>query len=202
MPKRLFLIRHGHTVWNGPPHRIQGQFESDLSDQGRKAAQDLGAEMRRPDRIVSSPAERCLQTVDCLFGATPDATDPGLLEIDLGWFCGLLATEVAERDPAAWYGWRHTPARMRPGDGETLAELQDRFVAAVRTVHNSMRDDECVLIATHGGCLRTLICYDRDAPLDIYPDITMDNLTLLKFEGERIERGAVGLRRVAADEFG
>lgn len=201
MAKRLYLIRHGHTEWNGPPHRIQGQFESNLSEQGRAAARELGQQLRRPDRIVSSPAERCLQTVDCLFGRAPDATDPGLLEIHLGWFCGLLATEVAERDPQSWYGWRHTPARLRPGDGETLEEVQTRFVAAVQRVHDAMAADECVLVATHGGCLRTLICFDRNAPLDIYPDIAMDNLTLLKFEGERIERGAVGLRRIAADEF-
>jgi broad specificity phosphatase PhoE len=202
MTKRLFLIRHGHTVWNGPPHRIQGQFESDLSETGQSAARELGAQLNAPNRIVSSPAARCLQTVDCLFGREPDATDASLLEINLGWFCGLLATEVAERDPDAWHGWRHTPARIRPGEGETLEELQSRFVAAVRDIHDAMAEDESLLIATHGGCLRTLICYDRDAPLDVYPDIAMDNLTLLKFEGERVERGALGLRRIHPNEFG
>ncbi|HZD25299.1 MAG TPA: histidine phosphatase family protein [Alphaproteobacteria bacterium] len=200
MSKRLYLIRHGHTVWNGPPHRIQGQMQSDLSEAGRAATRALGRQLSLPDRIISSPAERCLQTVDCLFGREPDALEPRLLEINLGWFCGLLATEVEERDPDAWYGWRHTPARLRPGDGETLEELQARVVQAMQEIVAGTRPDERLFIATHGGCLRTLICYDRDAPLDIYPDIAMENLTLLRFEGDALTRGGLGLRRIRPDE--
>jgi broad specificity phosphatase PhoE len=199
--KRVYLIRHGHTVWNGPPHRIQGPYHSDLSATGMAAARELGKQLRQPDRIVSSPADRCLQTVDCLFGREPDAIEERLVEIHLGWFCGLLATEVAERDPDAWYAWRHTPARTRPGDGETLEELQQRSVAGLNDVIAGTREDECVIVATHGGVLRTLVCYDRDAPLDIYPDIAMDNLSLFMFEGESFERGGVNLRRVLPEEF-
>ena len=58
--KRLYLIRHGHTVWNGPPLRFQGQMDSSLSDDGRSEAIALGKRMPyQPDRIVSSPALRC-----------------------------------------------------------------------------------------------------------------------------------------------
>lgn len=197
--KRLYLIRHGHTVWNGPPHRVQGQMQSDLSEQGREAARALGKQLPQPDRIFSSPADRCLQTVDCLFGREPDGVDPRCLEIDLGWFCGLLATEIAERDSEAWHAWVYTPARTRPGGGETLEELQARFVAGVRDIQAQIKDDEYVFLATHGGCLRSLVCYDRDAPLDMYPDVAMENLTMFCLEGERLERGGLNLRRVTAD---
>jgi|GEM_PF-1804351 len=201
MAKRLYLIRHGHTTWNGPPHRIQGQMQSDLSEQGVAAAQALGQQLRQPDRIVSSPAARCLQTVDALFGRTPDSTEERLVEIDLGWFCGLLATEVEARDPEAWLAWRHLPARTRPGGGETLAELQARAVAGVQAVLAGAGDDECVFVATHGGVLRTLVCYDRDAPLDMYPDISMDNLSLFRLDADRLERGGVHMRRILPGEM-
>ena len=194
--KRLYLIRHGHTVWNGPPHRVQGQMQSDLSEVGREAARELGKLLPQPDRIFSSPADRCLQTVDCLFGRTPDKTDPRCLEIDLGWFCGMLATDIEEQDPQAWHAWVHTPARTRPGGGETLAELQARFVAAIRDIQAEIAEDEYVFLATHGGCLRTLVCYDRGAPLDMYPVIAMDNLTMFRLDGERLEEGGLNLRRV------
>jgi len=201
MAKRVYLIRHGHTVWNGPPHRVQGQLESDLSEQGRDAAQVLGRQLRKPDRIVSSPAARCLQTVDALYGRDPDSIEERLVEIHLGWFCGLLATEVAARDPDAWSDWRHRPARTRPGGGETLEELQERAVAGLHAVLATGADEECVLVATHGGVLRTLICYDRDAPLDMYPDIAMDNLSLFRLDPGTFERGGVQMHRIQAEEM-
>jgi alpha-ribazole phosphatase len=199
---RLYLIRHGHTVWNGPPHRIQGPYHSELSEDGKAAARELGRQLNAPDRIVSSPADRCLQTVDCMFGREPDHVDERLVEIYLGWFCGKLATEVWERDAAAWDAWRHRPARTRPGgDGETLSEVQARFVAAVKEVQASVEEGEKVLIATHGGCLRTLICYDRAAPLDMYPDISMDNLSMFRLMGRRLEPGGLNVNRVSPEEF-
>lgn len=171
-------------------------MQSDLSEQGRAAARELGQQLPPPERIFSSPADRCLQTVDCLFGREPDQLDPRCLEIDLGWFCGLLSTEIAERDPQAWHDWVYTPARTRPGGGETLAELQERFVAGVRDIQAQIKEDEYVFLATHGGCLRTLVCFDRDAPLDMYPDVAMENLTMFALEGDRIERGGLNLKRV------
>ena len=111
----------------------------------------------------------------------------------------MLASEIAEKDPEAWQAWVHTPARTRPGGGETLAELQERFVAGVRDIQARIGDDEYVFLATHGGCLRTLVCFDRDAPLDMYPDVAMDNLTMFVLEGERLERGGLNLRRVTPD---
>lgn len=199
--KRIYLIRHGHTLWNGPPHRIQGQMESDLSERGQKDARELGRQLQQPGFIISSPADRCLQTVDCLFGRKPDATEERLIEIHLGWFCGLLATEVEARDPKAWYDWRHKPAWTRPGDGETLEELQERSVAGLNHLIKCHGNGNRVLVATHGGVLRTLICYDRNAPLDMYPDIAVDNLCLFLFEGEKFNRGGLNLRRINPEEF-
>lgn len=200
--KSLYLIRHGHTVWNGPPHRVQGPYHSDLSEDGKAAARELGAQLSPPDRIVSSPADRCLQTVECLFGREPDGVDERLVEIYLGWFCGMLASEVEEKDAEAWRMWRHHPARTRPGgDGETLSELQARFVAAVKEIQATVEDGEKVLIASHGGCLRTLICYDRGAPLDMYPDISMENLSIFRLQGERLEPGGLNVVRTLPEEF-
>ncbi len=107
-----------------------------------------------------------------------------------------------EKGPAGWCRRALEPPRTRPGgEGETLSELQARFVAAVKEVQATVEEGEKVLIATHGGCLRTLVCYDRGAPLDMYPDIAMDNLSLFRLNGARLEPGGLNVIRTLPEEF-
>ena len=146
--KRLYLIRHGHTVWNGPPLRFQGQMDSSLSETGRSDAIALGKRMPyQPDRIISSPALRCRQTVDCLFGRQPDEIEPRCIEIGLGWCEGLLATEAAEIDANAVRTWQEAPWEGSPWGGESLEVLQKRVVAGVTDIVAGIKADERVFLA-------------------------------------------------------
>ena len=200
--KRLYLIRHGHTVWNGPPLRFQGQMDSSLSEDGRAEATALGKRMPyRPDRIVSSPALRCRQTVECLFGRPPDAIEPRCIEIGLGWFEGRLATEVAEQDPDAVRTWQEAPWTGAPWGGESLEELQERVVAGVSDIVAGIVPGEKVFLAVHGGVLRTLICFVDDAPLSNYTDIPMANLTLLELAADKLVRGGHNIRKVRPEDM-
>ena len=200
--KRLYLIRHGHTDWNGPPLRFQDQMDSTLSEDGRNEAIALGKRMPyQPDRIVSSPALRCRQTVDCLFGRAPDAIEPRCIEISLGWFEGLLAAEVAEQDPDAIRTWQEAPWRGAPWGGESLEELQERVVAGVSDIVAGIEPGEKVFLAVHGGVLRTLICYIGDLPLSHYSDIPMANLTLMELAAGRLGRGGHNIRNVRPEDM-
>ncbi len=200
--KRLYLIRHGHTVWNGPPLRFQGQMDSSLSNEGRSAAVALGKRMpHQPDRIVSSPALRCRQTVACLFGRAPDMIEPRCIEIGLGWFEGLLATEAAEQDPDAVRTWQEAPWEGAPWGGESLEDLQERVVAGISHIVDGIDRDERVFLAVHGGVLRTLICYVNDIPLSQYSAIPMANLTLFELTAEKLVRGGNNIRNIEPEEM-
>jgi broad specificity phosphatase PhoE len=200
--KRLYLIRHGHTVWNGPPLRFQGQMDSSLSETGRSEAIALGRRMPyQPDRIVSSPALRCRQTVDCLFGRPPDAIEPRCIEIGLGWLEGQLATEAAAQDPDAVRTWQEAPWEGAPWGGESLEDLQERVVAGVSDIVAGIEPGEKVFLAVHGGVLRTLICFVDDAPLSNYTDIPMANLTLLELAADRLVRGGQNIRNVRPEDM-
>lgn len=200
--KRLYLIRHGHTVWNGPPLRFQGQMDSSLSDSGRADAVALGKRMPyQPDRIISSPALRCRQTVDCLFNRKPDAIEPRCIEIGLGWFEGLLATEVAERDPEAVRTWQETPWDGAPWGGESLADLQDRVVAGVTDIVAAIEPGEKVFLAVHGGVLRTLVCFVNDTLLSEYGNIPMANLNMFELVGGELVRGGHNIRNVQPEDM-
>ncbi|MBT3331225.1 MAG: histidine phosphatase family protein [Rhodospirillaceae bacterium] len=200
--KRLYLIRHGHTVWNGPPLRFQGQMDSSLSEIGRADAVALGKRMPyQPDRIVSSPALRCRQTVDCLFGRKPDEIEPRCIEIGLGWCEGLLATEAAKIDAEAVRIWQEAPWEGSPWGGESLEVLQTRVVAGVSDIVAGIKPDERVFLAVHGGVLRTLICYINDLPLSEYTNIPMANLTLLELTADQVIRGDKNIRNVTPEEM-
>ena len=200
--KRLYLIRHGHTVWNGPPLRFQGQMDSSLSEIGRADAVALGKHMPyQPDRVISSPALRCRQTVDCLFNRKPDVIEPRCIEIGLGWFEGLLASEVAERDREALRVWQVRPWDGAPWRGESLEDLQQRVVAGVRDIVASIEPGEKVFLAVHGGVLRTLICFINDRPLKDYAEIPMANLTLLELAADEVVRGGQNISNVRPEDM-
>ncbi len=185
----LYMIRHGHTTWNGPPTRMQGnRGESHLSPRGRDEALALGPRMPAFERIISSPLARCLETTDCLFARAPDATDPRLAEIDVGRFSGRLGDEVASSDPEGWRVWRELPPGERiGGDGETIDEFQARVVAAVKDALDSVAAGERVLLVAHGGCIRVTDAWTKDVPVAPFSVGSVANLGLF-----RIARAADG----------
>ena len=198
----LYLIRHGHTVWNGPPVRMQGnRGASHLSERGRREARALGPRLPNFDRIVSSPLARCLETVDCLFARAPDATDPRLAEIDVGGFSGRFADEIERSDPEGWRIWRELPPDGRIGDdGETVAEFQRRVVAGVVAALDGVMTGERVLIATHGGCIRATDAHVRGIPVAPFSTGSVANLGLFRLS--RDAEGTLALSAAAADEIG
>ena len=200
--KRLYLIRHGHTTWNGPPLRFQGQMDSSLSDNGRAEAIALGERMPyQPHRVISSPSLRCRQTVDCLFNRKPDQTECRCIEIGLGWFEGHLASEIEEKDREALRTWQARHWDGAPWGGESLLELQNRVVAGITDIIAGIEPCERVFLVVHGGVLRTLICFLNDMPLTEYTNIPMANLTLLELTAEGIKRGGRNIRNIKPEDM-
>jgi len=177
-------------------------MDSSLSETGRAEAVALGKRMPyQPDRVISSPALRCRQTVDCLFNRKPDAIEPRCIEIGLGWFEGQLASEIAKRHPEAVRTWQEEPWNGAPWGGESLADLQARVVDGVTDIVAGIEPGEKVFLAVHGGVLRTLVCYVNDMPLTEYGAIPMANLTLFELAADELVRGAHNIRNVRPEDM-
>ncbi len=93
----VWFLRHGQTEWNAV-RRIQGQLESQLTEQGRWHAQEQAKIMRpildsRPICRVS-PLIRAHETANIALGAYPFTLDPALMEIDAGDWQGLYYDDV------------------------------------------------------------------------------------------------------------
>ncbi|WP_226533281.1 histidine phosphatase family protein [Microbacterium paraoxydans] len=129
VPEHLFLARHGRTTWN-VEHRLQGQLDSPLTDDGVAQARTAAERLRGAGvlTVCSSPLGRARQTATIIaerIGAELIEV-PDLAEIDHGELAGMTWDEVDQAYPslreeraANRYGWAF------PG-GESYAQARVR----------------------------------------------------------------------------
>jgi probable phosphoglycerate mutase len=159
MRSRLMLVRHGQSTWNRE-HRIQGQLDPPLADEGRLQAELLARRLagRRFAAFYSSDLKRALQTAEAIgdvIGLQPTPT-PGLREIFLGEWEGLRADELAGRFPEAWARWNQKPDWDLVPGGEGAAVFEARVAVAIDAIHDR-HPHEDVLVVTHGGVIQVAL---------------------------------------------
>ncbi len=155
--KRLYLLRHGQTEFN-VKKLVQGRCDSPLTDLGRQQARAAAAWLKAhgvaPDKVVSSPLGRAMDTASLvateLLG--PDAAvDPceGIIERCYGSF------EEGPHDALPTDVW--DPGEdLAPFGGEGSKALQERMVATLTNLI-STEDIETLLAVSHGSASRQFI---------------------------------------------
>lgn len=134
MPKRLFLARHGQTVWS-LDGRLEGQLDSSLTPDGIQQAQAMAQRLATSDirTICTSPLNRSLSSAvivaERLGAEIVEVAE--LAEMHHGDMAGMTWTEIEEAFPGARearaenrYGWAF------PG-GESYAQLRSRARTAL-----------------------------------------------------------------------
>lgn len=152
--KRLYLLRHGQTEFN-VKKLVQGRCDSPLTDLGRQQAQAAAEWLKAhgvvPDKVVSSPLGRAMDTaslVACeILG--PDATvEPceGIIERGYGTF------EEGPHDALPTDVW--DPGEdLVPFGGEGSRALQERMVDTL----TNLMGIETLLAVSHGSASRQFI---------------------------------------------
>lgn len=155
--KKLYLLRHGQTEFN-VKKLVQGRCNSSLTDLGRQQAQTAAAWLKShgavPDKVVSSPLGRAMDTANLvateLLGAGA-AVEPceGIIERCYGTF------EEGPHDALPTDVW--DPGEdLVPFGGEGSRALQERMV---RTLTNLIGAEgtETLLAVSHGSASRQFI---------------------------------------------
>ncbi len=173
----LILIRHAQSEWNAAG-RWQGHADPPLSalghDQAAKLADEL-ADQVTCDRIYASDLQRARQTAEPIakrLGLSIE-TDAAFRELDVGRWAGLTREEIHDREPQLLAEFETGDPNVRPGSGETRAELRQRArdrIALMAAEHPHER----VIIVTHLGFVRALL-----------PDAEPENASALKVSMER-----------------
>jgi probable phosphoglycerate mutase len=166
--RRVVLWRHGRTAWNAET-RFQGTTDVALDEvgvaQAERAARDLAT--LAPYRIVSSDLERArvtAETLAAMVGLVVE-TDPDLRETYAGSWQGLTRDEIVAADPDGWARWI-AGDDIRPGGGETRTEVAARVSAAVLRHAEGLPAGGTLVIASHGGAVRSCLGTMLGLPVD------------------------------------
>jgi broad specificity phosphatase PhoE len=103
--------------------------------------------------------------------------EPRLREANMGLFQGLTADEIRATHADAYDAWRRDAVRNRPLGGETLEDLRDRCMAALRDIL-PRHQGQTVAVVAHGGPVRIMGCGLLDFPLELYPKLRVENTSV------------------------
>ena len=168
MPKkRLLLVRHGKTEWNGLS-RFQGKSDIPLNDEGKCQAELLAARLEGwgPDALFSSPLSRARETAEILSsrssGLSPVFLEE-LSEIGFGQWEGRSIHEIESADPQSFHRWKDSPFDCPPPGGESFASVESRVRSALDEILS--KDGDRVVVVSLGGILRAMLVLLLDLPL-------------------------------------
>ena len=155
----ILLVRHGETEWN-LERRIQGRFDSRLTERGVAQAHAIGRLVQGlPETasapIVSSPLLRARRTADIVreYLAGPELViDDRLREISAGSWDGLTFRDIEERCPGTFDGDGRWEWNFRAPGGETY----DGFAARVAEWLSEAVNLPFIIAVTHGVVSRVL----------------------------------------------
>lgn len=153
----LILVRHGRTAVNAGG-RLQGHMDVPLDDTGVAQARAVGEVLRRTfpgARVISSPLVRALDTARAI--VDEPEIDRRFIELDYGDWDGLRMDEVGD----AWRRWRDDP-HLRPPNGETLVELDDRVRPALLELSGDARNGD-VIVVSHVSPIKSAVTWTLGA---------------------------------------
>ncbi|OBG89944.1 phosphoglycerate mutase [Mycobacterium sp. E136] len=165
----------------------------DLDDKGREQAQAVATRIGSlPIRaIVRSPLLRCERTVEPLaaaLGLTP-IVDERISEVDYGAWTGRKIADLV-KEPL-WSVVQQQPSAAVFPDGEGLAHVQSRAVAAVREHDRRLAEehegDVLWVACTHGDVIKAIVADALGTHLDSFQRITADpaSMSVIRYTSVR-----------------
>lgn len=179
---RLLLIRHGETVANRE-YRYIGARNDPLSAHGQTQALQLAEALSviPVAAVYTSPLQRAYDT------ASPIAARHGLevqaaedlRECNFGTWEGLTRAEViahSPQDAQRLHEWEQN-ATVAPPGGESFETLQQRVCAAVERLAQA-HPDQAIVLVSHVGPIKVLLCAALGAPISSAFRIFLDPATI------------------------
>ncbi|TQK43504.1 putative phosphomutase (TIGR03848 family) [Streptomyces sp. SLBN-118] len=177
----LILVRHGRSTAN-TAGVLAGWTPGVFLDE-RGAAQAAALPARLADvplaAAVSSPLERCVQTLRPLLDARPGLelqTDERIGECHYGDWSGRKLAELAD-EPLMEIVQQHPSSAAFPG-GESMRAMQARAVDAVRDwnarVESAHGEDAVYVMCSHGDLIKSLVADALGMHLDLFQRIHVE----------------------------
>ena len=167
MGNQIILWRHGQTEWN-VANKFQGHTDIPLNAVGEFQAQHAAPMLAaiNPTMIIASDLMRAQSTAHELVKITglEVQTDARLRETNCGNWEGLTGDEIRKADLDNLRQWSMGGDNPAGGIGERRSEVGARGVAAINSALAG-KDNQRLVVATHGGTARTIIGSYLDLPI-------------------------------------
>lgn len=158
---RFIIVRHGLTDFNRLK-KYQGQHESNLEpigiEQAEATAERVAAEYRL-DAIYSSDLSRAVKTAEPFARrfSLPINKDAAFREVDVGEWTLQLIADVEKNYPEDIRSYRSAVGEFRFPGGESFEDTAKRAMDGLMKIAEK-HDGETVLVVSHGGTIRAMIC--------------------------------------------
>lgn len=206
----LILARHGRSTANATGVLAGRGKGVHLDDEGlaqaRAAAERLtGLTL---DAIVSSPLERCTETAREIGKLQPGALkvvhERGLLECDYGSWTGKELKSLAEEP--LWRTVQAHPAAATFPDGESMAAMMSRGVAAVRAWDTKIEAEHgpgaVWLAVSHADVIKAILADALGLHLDLFQRIVVDPSSMSVIRYTPLRPFVLSVNSVAGDLAG
>jgi len=185
------MVRHGITEFNST-RRFAGYSDVELNADGYRQVERLRDHLANDkiDAIYSSDLKRALVTAEVIFsGRKIDiVTCPELREVNYGNCEGLTFEEIGSRYPDEAEFVRNSNPRLEFPGGENFCGFVERTSKFLDRL-NSHTPSETVLIVSHSGPLKVLVCSLLGISQDYWWKLRFDNASLSIVE--TYPRGAI-----------
>lgn len=176
----VLFIRHGRTQANVDGILAGWTPGVLLDDKGKEQAAALGLRLTGLTlaAVVTSPLERTVQTADVMLESagleSPRRVDERVGECRYGDWTGAKLKNLA-KDPMWKVVQSHPSAAVFPGpNGESMAQMQHRAVAAVREWNAALGDSAVYAVVSHGDVIKACLADALGMHLDQFQRITVD----------------------------
>jgi probable phosphomutase (TIGR03848 family) len=186
----LILVRHGRSTANTSGLLAGRTPGVPLDDHGRAQAGALPGRLSSLPlaALVSSPMQRCHETLEPLAEARPDVplhTEERIAECDYGDWSGRKLAELAD-EPLMTTVQQHPSAAVFPG-GESMRAMQTRAVEAVREwnlrIEAEHGADALYAMCSHGDIIKSIVADALGMHLDLFQRIAVGpcSLTAIRY---------------------
>jgi broad specificity phosphatase PhoE len=139
-----------------------------MDESGKEQVRHTGRLLQKNNitQILCSPMLRCRQTLEQLDITTDCRFNELLKEIDFGRWEGKTFAEILQSDQKLVDSWVTDPANFTFPDGESHSAFRNRIVSIKSQLEKIVEDN--ILVITHGGIIRNLLCLLLDIDFDKY----------------------------------
>jgi alpha-ribazole phosphatase len=165
---KVIFIRHGQTSWN-KEKKYQGHSDISLNETGFRQAELVGKRLAKEkvNAIYSSDLLRACQTAELIaqYHALPVIRKQDLREINFGEWEGLTYQEIMNSWPEILTTMYSQPSKTCPPQGENFDRVRQRVSRALQQCIVK-HQNETIVIVSHGGTMRVILCAALGIDLD------------------------------------